>query len=290
MAIPQTSSMSRGPTPAPTHAAPATGFDDVTYDLISVQYHSLKAGHDYGQYVRDAENAGKDDIAKFFLDKGYKIGGQFFNARQDVTIYPDVGQRQYYRVAQELAGLEAGEATPGAFERAVEAAKVTEVSTAFSIPTFNEDAWHRSEPGTPHPRKRMEAVAKLNEAGIPCGVMLAPILPGITDAEADMRAVVEAAIDAGATHVSPILLHLRPVVKDVYMEWLKDNYPDLVPRYKKMYPGSYASKDEQKTLGSTVRHLIDSAGGLKPKFPMPSWRRREERKPGPAPTKQLTLL
>jgi len=45
-----------------------TGFDDVTFDLISVQYHSLKAGHDYGQYVRDAENAGRDDIAQFFKD------------------------------------------------------------------------------------------------------------------------------------------------------------------------------------------------------------------------------
>jgi len=43
-----------------------TGFDDVTFDLISVQYHALKAGHDYGQYVRDAQNAGKDDIASFF--------------------------------------------------------------------------------------------------------------------------------------------------------------------------------------------------------------------------------
>ena len=45
-----------------------TGFDDVTFDLISVQYHSLKAGHDYGQYVRDAENAGQDDIAAFFRE------------------------------------------------------------------------------------------------------------------------------------------------------------------------------------------------------------------------------
>jgi hypothetical protein len=43
-----------------------TGFDDVTFDLVSVQYHSLKAGHDYGQYVRDAENAGRGDIAEFF--------------------------------------------------------------------------------------------------------------------------------------------------------------------------------------------------------------------------------
>ena len=45
-----------------------TGFEDVTYDLISVQYHSLKAGHDYGQYVRDAENAGLQDIAGFFRE------------------------------------------------------------------------------------------------------------------------------------------------------------------------------------------------------------------------------
>jgi len=45
-----------------------TGFDDVSFDIISVQYHSLKAGHDYGQYVRDASNAGRDDIASFFSE------------------------------------------------------------------------------------------------------------------------------------------------------------------------------------------------------------------------------
>ncbi|GHF49573.1 hypothetical protein GCM10017566_23120 [Amycolatopsis bartoniae] len=49
-----------------TMATGETGFDDVSFDLISVQYHSLKAGHDYGQYVRDAENAGRQDIADFF--------------------------------------------------------------------------------------------------------------------------------------------------------------------------------------------------------------------------------
>ena len=45
-----------------------TGFDDVSFDLISLQYHSLKAGHDYGQYVRDAENAGREDIEGFFRE------------------------------------------------------------------------------------------------------------------------------------------------------------------------------------------------------------------------------
>jgi bacterioferritin (cytochrome b1) len=51
-----------------TMATGETGFDDVTFDLVSVQYHALKAGHDYGQYVRDAENAGHDEIAQFFRD------------------------------------------------------------------------------------------------------------------------------------------------------------------------------------------------------------------------------
>lgn len=63
-------------------------------------------------------------VVKFFIDKGFKIGGQFFNARQDVEIYPDVGERQYYRVARELSSLEAGIPRSGSFERAVEATKV----------------------------------------------------------------------------------------------------------------------------------------------------------------------
>src|SRR5207248_1485725 len=87
----------------------------------------------------------------------------------------------------------------------VEAAKVAKVGAALSIGTLDEEAWRISEPGTPHPRKRIEAVAALNEAGIPCGVMMAPILPGITDDPAQLREVVRAAIDAGATHVSPIM-------------------------------------------------------------------------------------
>ncbi|HEX6400946.1 MAG TPA: radical SAM protein, partial [Actinomycetota bacterium] len=79
----------------------------------------------------------------------------------------------------------------------VEAANVTEVATAFSIGTLDEDVWRRSEPGTPHPNARMEAVAALNEAGIPCGILMAPILPGISDSPDQLRAVVIAAIDAG---------------------------------------------------------------------------------------------
>jgi DNA repair photolyase len=147
------------------------------------------------------------------------------------------------------------------FDLLVHASRVTEVSTAFSVGTLDEDAWRRSEPGTPHPRKRMEAVRKLNEAGVPCGVMVAPILPGITDDPGMLRDVVVAALDAGATHVSPILLHLRPGVKEVYMGWLEDNYPELMPRYRDMYKSSYASKSDQNDVARTVTEIIDHAGG-----------------------------
>lgn len=146
----------------------------------------------------------------------------------------------------------------------IQAAEVTDVSTAYSIGTLDEDVWRRSEPGTPHPRKRLDAVAKLNAAGIPCGVLMAPVLPGISDSPEQMRAVVEGALDAGATNVSPILLHLRPKVKEVYMGWLEDNYPDLVPRYQAMYRGSaYASRAARQAFGAEVGEIIRDAGGVK---------------------------
>ncbi|MBK5227577.1 MAG: intein-containing Rv2578c family radical SAM protein [Actinobacteria bacterium] len=146
----------------------------------------------------------------------------------------------------------------------IQAAKVTDVSTAYSIGTLDEDVWRKSEPGTPHPRKRLDAVARLNAAGIPCGVLMAPVLPGISDSPEQMRAVVEGALDAGATNVSPILLHLRPKVKEVYMGWLEDNYPDLVPRYQAMYRGSaYASRAARQAFGAEVGEIIRDAGGVK---------------------------
>ena len=142
-----------------------------------------------------------------------------------------------------------------------EAAAVTDVSTAFSIGTLDEDVWRRSEPGTPHPRKRVEAVARLNDAGIPCGVLMAPILPGISDRPDQLRDVMAACFDAGATFVSPILLHLRPKVREVYMEWLADNYPDLVDGHEAMYRKAYAAAADRKALAATVAEIGDSLGG-----------------------------
>jgi len=171
------------------------------------------------------------------------------------------------------------------------AAKVTDVSTAFSIGTLDEDAWRASEPGTPHPRARMDAVAALNDAGIPCGVMLAPILPGISDDPAKMKTVVDAAVTAGATHITPILLHLRPVVREEYMAWLGDRYPGLVNRYDRMYARSpYGPKEERTRLGRTASTLIAAAGGITPRAHIAARFSHARAPKEPAKPKQLTLI
>ncbi|MGH2758745.1 MAG: radical SAM protein [Actinomycetota bacterium] len=171
----------------------------------------------------------------------------------------------------------------------IEAAAVTDVSTALSVPTLEDEAWRKSEPGTPHPRKRMDAVRRLNEAGVPCGVMVAPVLPGITDKPAQLMDVVKAAVDAGATHITPIFLHLRPVVREEYMAWLQETYPDLVTRYDELYAdNAYGPKEQRKALGRRVAGLVRAAGGVRDAPRREPSRSRRSKEPTPA--KQLELL
>ena len=136
------------------------------------------------------------------------------------------------------------------------AAEVTSVSAAFSIGTLDEEVWRRTEPGTPHPKARIEAIRTLTDAGIPTSVLMAPILPGISDDPVQLRAVVEAALEAGATSISPIMLHLRPGVREEFMPWLEATYPDLVPRYRAAYTRPYGPKAERDRIGSMVRSMV----------------------------------
>jgi DNA repair photolyase len=166
-----------------------------------------------------------------------------------------------------------------------EAAKTCEASIALSIGTLDEEAWRRSEPGTPHPRARIDAVAALNDAGLPCGVLMAPILPGITDHPRQLREVVRAAIDAGATHVSPILLHLRSGVREEFMPWLAEHHPDLVPRYERTYTRSYAPSGDRRALARNVGGLVRALGPVHAATP-PAAREVS----GPERVIQLTLV
>jgi DNA repair photolyase len=124
-----------------------------------------------------------------------------------------------------------------------EAARQGPTTAALTIGMLDDDCWRASEPGTPHPRARLRAVRDLNDAGVPTGVMLAPIMPGINDDREQLAAVVDAAAAAGATHISPIVLHLRPGVREVFWPWLERTYPHLIARYRMLYHGSQAPKE-----------------------------------------------
>ena len=134
----------------------------------------------------------------------------------------------------------------------VELAETAGFSANLSIGTLDEE-WRRSEPGTPHPKARMAAVKQLVAAGIPCGILMAPILPGISDSPEQLRAVVRAAADAGASHLTPITLHLRPGVKEEFLPWLEEAYPELLPDYRRLYRGSNAPRSVREEIADRVR-------------------------------------
>lgn len=132
--------------------------------------------------------------------------------------------------------------------------RVGEFTACLSIPTLDEKAWRGTEPRTPNPRARLEAVAELNRAGIPTGVLIAPLMPGINDAPHQVEPLLAAAAEAGATSVGGIALHLRGEVRDVFMDWMRAKRPDLVPRYEELYKrGAYAPKLERERLVRLVR-------------------------------------
>jgi DNA repair photolyase len=127
-------------------------------------------------------------------------------------------------------------------------------SAALSVPTLDERTWRATEPHTPHPRARLEAVAELNRAGVPTSVLVAPLMPGINDDPRQVERILELAREAGARSITPIALHLRPGVRAVFMDWLAAQRPDLLEHYAELYGrGSYAPQAERTRLAELVR-------------------------------------
>ena len=164
-----------------------------------------------------------------------------------------------------------------------ELAQRADFGAALSIPTMEEKAWRATEPHTPNPRARMEAVAELTRAGIRTGILIAPLMPGINDDPAQVAKILEMASDAGAAYVSGIALHLRGEVRGLFMEWLAEHRPDLLPRYRELYRrGAYAPQAERRRLAELVRgsDLAPSEGGrgafLRPPDPPPPVRQPQQ--------------
>jgi DNA repair photolyase len=114
------------------------------------------------------------------------------------------------------------------------------VSVNLSVPTLDEKAWRATEPHTPSPAARLDAVAELRSRGIDSGVLIAPLMPGINDDPAQVEPIVDRAKEANATFLGGVALHLRDEVRDVFFAWLEAKRPDLLPRYEKLYAGNRA--------------------------------------------------
>jgi DNA repair photolyase len=148
------------------------------------------------------------------------------------------------------------------------AADRVQVGLNMSIGFVDESLWHAVEPGTPSPRRRLEAVRALAESGLGCGVLMAPILPYLTDSPEQLRSTVESIVRAGARSVSPIVLHLRPGSREWFAAWLAERYPNLRGRYRALYgKGSYAAKWYQEEITRQVRGYAEEFGLAPPKPP-----------------------
>ena len=138
----------------------------------------------------------------------------------------------------------------------VEAARRAKVHVSFSVPTLDERIWRATEPGTAPPRRRLEAVRLLTEAGIDCGVALAPILPGLSDEPRLLADVVREARAAGATGIWANVLYLRAGTREHFLEALAREWPELLPRYEGLYSGrAYLPAAETEPVRATVRAL-----------------------------------
>jgi DNA repair photolyase len=135
-----------------------------------------------------------------------------------------------------------------------------------SVPTVDEDAWEKLEPGVAHPRQRLRAVRQLVDAGLDCGVLMAPIVPGFSTQPSKIERTIKAIADSGARSVGAMVMHLQGGTRDHFMALLAREYPHLVDRYEHLYAGKYARQDYTKQVDEVVslmraRHL----GGLTPR-------------------------
>jgi DNA repair photolyase len=143
----------------------------------------------------------------------------------------------------------------------VEAAQRASVSVTFSVPTVDEEVWKRTEPSTAHPRQRLKAVKTLVEAGINARVGMAPILPGISDRPEQLREVVRAAREAGATGIWANLLFLRPGTREHFLTHLAEDWPEQVPLYQEIYAGkAYLGAELMKPVRGEVSRLAREYG------------------------------
>jgi len=262
-------------------------------------YLDLDAGHDFDTQVVVKVNAGsllRRELA------ARKWTGAHIAMGTNVDVYQRAEGR--YRLMRQILAALRDFANPFSIltkgtlilrdlDLLRQAASVTRVGLSMSIGFVDESLWRSVEPGTPSPRRRLDAVRALTDAGFPVSVLMAPILPGLTDDDASIDATVAAIAASGAVSATPLPLHLRPGAREWYLTWLGRTRPDLVPRYRELFRGgSYSPTAYQREVTGRVREAARRHG-------IGAAERAEARRvgppdaspdPPPPPPEQLTLL
>jgi len=171
-------------------------------------------------------------------------------------------------------------------ELLAEAAEVTDVGLNVSAGFVDKGLWRSIEPGTPAPARRLEACAALNERGLACGVLMGPVIPYLSDSPAQLAETVRQIAAAGATSVTPIVLHLRPGTREWFLRWLQAYHPGLVKRYLELYGRSaYAPRAYQDRIAGQVRELARELGTGRPRPGFGHGRRPPATRPIPGPAR-----
>jgi DNA repair photolyase len=178
-------------------------------------------------------------------------------------------------------------------ERFQRMAERLSVSVNLSVPTLDEKAWRATEPHTPSPAARLDAVAELRRRGIDSGVLIAPLMPGINDTPEQVQPIVDRAREAGATFLGGVALHLRDEVREVFFAWLQVKRPDLIPKYERLYSNGHAylrpAQRRQTTRavrgwGGGARSVKEGQQASRPTARSRKCRAFEHRPPGSAAT------
>lgn len=136
------------------------------------------------------------------------------------------------------------------------ASKRTDVRCNLSIGTLKEKVWRATEPHTPHPGRRIDAVRRLTAAGVKTGVLVAPIIPGWSDDARDLEELTRACLEAGAVSVTPVALHLRPGVREHFLAFVAKEQPHELARFERLYLRSYLPATTSAKLTSPVLRVV----------------------------------
>jgi DNA repair photolyase len=223
-------------------------------------YLDLDAGHDFDSKVVVKVNAG--ELVRREL-AAPKWTGAAIAMGTNVDVYQRAEGR--YRLMPQILAALRDFANPFSIltkgtlilrdlDLLIQAARVTSVGLAMSVGFLDETTWRSVESGTPSPRRRLDTVRRLTDAGFAVSVLMAPILPGVTDTDDSIEETVAAIAAAGAGSVTPIALHLRPGAREWYRTWLAREHPGLVSRYRTLYRGgSYLPQSYQQEVTARVR-------------------------------------